>query len=339
MKKRYLECLVLSIFLLTAAGIAWYGNCPSLPTDPVRPTVAKYAADELSYFDVTFSDIAGTYDVVNGVTYDGWCLDPWGDVALGDQYHFYCSVGSLPSGAGSIPWDKINYLLNHKTVTNFRQMLELQYVIWHLVAESTGSVPSSLNNPVWWTPEAQAIYTAVNTNGAGFVPGPGDIVAVLLVPIEGFSLADNTAQEMFIELTVPLYQNEGCTPGYWKNHTSSWPAPYTTGDNFEAIFGVSSDHESLTLLQALNLGGGGFNKIAKHGVAALLSAAHADVDYPYSVEQVIEAVKDAISGNKDAIEALAMANELGCPLGNENATASPVVRKIKAGAEKKTSKN
>jgi hypothetical protein len=61
-------------------------------------------------------------------------------------------------------------------------------------------------------------------------------------------------------------------------------------------------------LQAVNLGGGGVERLARHGVAALLSAAHPDVNYPYTVEQVIALVQ---AGDADA---LAAANELFCPL-------------------------
>jgi len=79
-------------------------------------------------------------------------------------------------------------------------------------------------------------------------------------------------------------------------------------------------------------------RFSDNGVAALLSAAHQDVAYPYTVEQVIDAVQDAYSGDKNAIEALVMANELGCPLGGENTTASPLVQNLRNGIEKKNIK-
>lgn len=223
----------------------------------------------------------------------------------------------------------INYLLNTKHVTDFQQAMELQYVIWHLVAETKGTVPGWIEDPLYWTDNSKLIYADAKANGEGFVPGPGDIVAVLLVPAEGFSLANNTAQEMLIGLTVPPYQNQGCTPGYWKNHLTSWPYLYTPTARFADVFVVVIPNDSLTLQQALNFGGGGFNKIARYGVAALLSAAHPDVAYPYSVEQVIDAVQDAVGGSNAAIEALVTANELSCPLDGENSAANPVVNNLK----------
>jgi hypothetical protein len=48
--------------------------------------------------------------------------------------------------------------------------------------------------------------------------------------------------------------DEGCSQGYWKNHTNSWGPDYGPSDRYEAIFDV---HYEKTLLQALNSGGGG----------------------------------------------------------------------------------
>jgi len=103
--------------------------------------------------------------------------------------------------------------------------------------------------------------------------------------------------------------NEGCTPGFWKNHLELWVATgYSTSDNFDTVFGTNYFNPDITLLQAINLGGGGLNKLARHGTAALLSAAHPGVDYPLSVAQVIQAVQ---AGDADT---LAGYNQLGCPL-------------------------
>ncbi len=101
--------------------------------------------------------------------------------------------------------------------------------------------------------------------------------------------------------------DEGCTPGYWKNHLEDWPATgYSPSADFDATFWVNLFNPNITLETAINLGGGGVNKLARHGTAALLSAAHPDVNYPYSVAQVIAYVQ---AGNVDPLVA---ANELGC---------------------------
>lgn len=106
----------------------------------------------------------------------------------------------------------------------------------------------------------------------------------------------------------PPPPGQGCTPGFWRNHTDVWPAPYTTADYFNTVFGVSYFSPTFTLNQAIWAGGGGLNIIARHGTAALLSAAASGVDYPYTVAEVIAMVQ---AGN---ISSLIDANNLGCPL-------------------------
>ena len=108
------------------------------------------------------------------------------------------------------------------------------------------------------------------------------------------------------------YGGEGCTPGYWKNtemHSCEW-VRYAPTDDFDTVFGTNYFDPDRTLLEALKTGGGGYDALGRHGVAALLSAAHPDVDYALTVQQVINAVR---AGNKSL---LVTYNEMGCPLGN-----------------------
>jgi hypothetical protein len=66
-------------------------------------------------------------------------------------------------------------------------------------------------------------------------------------------------------------------------------------------------------------------------VAALLNAAHPDVDYPMTEQEVIDAVNDALGGSRSDMLELAAEldelNNLGCPLGEEIVltAASPVM--------------
>jgi hypothetical protein len=79
-----------------------------------------------------------------------------------------------------------------------------------------------------------------------------------------------------------------------------------------------------TLKQALEYGGGSgtsgaAKNLLKQAVAALLNAAHSNVNFPWSVSQVISQVNAALaSGDKDDMEDLAdhldYKNNLGCPL-------------------------
>jgi hypothetical protein len=146
---------------------------------------------------------------------------------------------------------------------------------------------------------------------------------------------------------------EGCTPGFWKNHTE-WKSyddgtsdtaddndPDTTlshmlrspngfGEDytFPAVYGDLGD---VTMLDALSQGGGSTlrgaaNNLMRHGVAAYLNA-DAGIDYPYrrytpgvnGEEPLVNLIQGALDSQKrkqilSLKNDLAAANELGCPL-------------------------
>ena len=115
--------------------------------------------------------------------------------------------------------------------------------------------------------------------------------------------------------------DEGCTPGYWKNHLSSW-AGYGPDQTLVSVFG--GDALEGTLLDGLRFGGGpgvtGAKQILlRAAVAALLNSASPGVDYTRTTADVISAVSTALaSGDRSTILALATAldtdNNLGCPI-------------------------
>jgi len=116
--------------------------------------------------------------------------------------------------------------------------------------------------------------------------------------------------------TTPPPGQEGCTPGYWKNHLGSWPAPYTPSTTLGSVFtGLPAGYASLTLQQALNLGGGGLNALLRQAVSALLNASSSEVDYPLSAAEVISLTNAAIaSGMYEATkDVFDQYNNLGAP--------------------------
>ena len=122
--------------------------------------------------------------------------------------------------------------------------------------------------------------------------------------------------------------DEGCTPGYWKNHTDSWlPTGFSTGQSVVSVFSAASAFPTLasnSLLTALDDGGGpgaigGAQILLRAAVAALLNASHPDVAYTQDAASVISAVNAVLaSGDRDTMIALAASldsdNNLGCPL-------------------------
>lgn len=127
---------------------------------------------------------------------------------------------------------------------------------------------------------------------------------------------------------------QGCTLGYWgatkqgKNagevvHEASWPSPYTTGTQLGDIFTAAPNPDD-TLLTALHYKGGPTlddkkNLLLKQAVAALLSAAHPDVNYASTEAEIISQVNAALAADDQTQilslqETLNAYNNMGCPL-------------------------
>lgn len=142
----------------------------------------------------------------------------------------------------------------------------------------------------------------------------------------GASVSDSDPTHYFYDPPAP--GGQGCTPGYWKNHTDSWPATgYSPGQKVQSVFAKASLYPGLgsdTLHAALSFKGGSTlegaaGNLLRASVAALLDASHPGVDYPRTPASVISDVDAALaSGNRDTLLSLASAldadNNLGCPL-------------------------
>jgi hypothetical protein len=117
--------------------------------------------------------------------------------------------------------------------------------------------------------------------------------------------------------TKPPSRFEGCTPGYWRQaqHYDSWSG-YVPGQLFGSVF--EDAFPDLALGAVVRLGGGGLNALGRHTVAALLNAASPDVNYAYSVAEVIGMFNDVFPGSTAEYNQLKNLfeynNELGCPL-------------------------
>lgn len=117
----------------------------------------------------------------------------------------------------------------------------------------------------------------------------------------------------------------GCTPGFWKNHLSAWVG-FSPGHTLESVFEVpnSLGLDNKTLQQALSFPGGpgtlgGAKILLRAATAALLNAAHPDINYTMSVAEVISQVNTALaSNNRSTMLTLATSldndNNLGCSL-------------------------
>lgn len=146
------------------------------------------------------------------------------------------------------------------------------------------AIITTTNNPTGPIPLAPGTYTVCVVEPAGFVVDPPSCKTAE-VPASG---------TVSVEFITRLEDGgtEGCTPGFWKNHLDDWgPTGFDPNDDFDAVFGVDLFDPDITLDDAVNAKGGGVKKLARHGTAALLNAAHPAVDYPLSVAEVIAAVQ------------------------------------------------
>jgi hypothetical protein len=131
--------------------------------------------------------------------------------------------------------------------------------------------------------------------------------------------------------------NQGCTPGYWKNHQDNWEeyAPSDTLGDHESdparefvIPNELASFKDVTFADALKLkGGSGVSGAAeilfRATVAAYLNAAHEGLGYPYrrftSPFNILSQLNTALASLDRAkmlklATTLDNANNLGCPL-------------------------
>ncbi len=184
----------------TLSTFAQATNCslPSLTYQMTNP-VCLLVVDGFpeSFMKATLSNVPAGYDITNGI-YPGWCVDYNG---LIDPYTIYkpllyYSYSELPPEIQHPNWNRINYLLNHK----LGNAVDVQGAIWHFMG---GPVPQ--NDPIYYPPSALALAMIADTeaNGAGFVPGPGEVSAVIC------ELGPNLQRNIF-EVICPVPTTPQC---------------------------------------------------------------------------------------------------------------------------------
>ena len=151
--------------------------------------------------------------------------------------------------------------------------------------------------PCGGTYEIDETVTANNGSGVEFGSGVMSVTRTVTVTV-----------------TCPLVSVGGCSHGYWKNHTSSWPTGFTTNTMIGEVFSIGTSYTGIadkTLAQGLDFGGGRTlsdkaRLLFKQAVAALLNAAHPEVNYEIvTAQEIIDLVNDALATN-DAAAILAL---------------------------------
>jgi hypothetical protein len=162
-----------------------------------------------AYFPVTTVS-GGT--VLDG-TYLGWCVDTENVIYQNTSYtaNVYSSYESLPDGTVDYPenLDLVNWIINQGFVgqpssgcSGNYTYGDVQRAIWELIDDqvSTAGLGS------WSQCRVNEILAAAYANGEGFVPDCGDVIVVILAPVNGQQVI--IAQVTTIEVEVP------CIPIY-----------------------------------------------------------------------------------------------------------------------------
>ncbi|UJH89785.1 T9SS type A sorting domain-containing protein [Antarcticibacterium sp. 1MA-6-2] len=181
----------------------------------------------------------------------------------------------------------------------------------------------ALNYTVRNTGTNFTFYDNVSYPATGFTDlPPGEYL------ITGISENGCISGSVVISLNNPDCQvAEGCTLGYWKNHTDRWCDAYQTCTVYGEVFeNAPSALADLTLLEVLNLGGGGINNLGRQSVAALLNTCSSEVEYYYTNQLELIAYVNSNFSRRLAGAAGTYLDELnnaGCPLGGTQATSEP----------------
>jgi hypothetical protein len=137
----------------------------NIPEEPVHMFI-RYG--ERSRFELFFLDVQYDYDVVDFEFYDAWCLERNKKIATNavhqvKLYNVYDE--DLPPEFRAMPWNQINYIINHKEESK----AVTQDAIWYLTDQH--------RKPV--SPEAMKLIEKAERNGRDFQPGEGQLLAII----------------------------------------------------------------------------------------------------------------------------------------------------------------
>lgn len=214
---------------------------PACPTSgaPTSPCVTVTPTLSPAYFNVTFGGLSSGYSITNR-TYLGWCADLYGDFTPTEVYTLYNPYLTLPPDSIS-NWAAVNWLLNNKpTLSDPKTTRDvIQQVIWELLdGGESAHYCCTLSNP--YRPQYLGLETTIHdlyvqalTNGVGFVPAVGQVMAVLM-HVDGIFTSNDVYQDSLVEVVVP--------PPPSGNYTSvtqgGWGAP-PHGNNPGAILAAN----------------------------------------------------------------------------------------------------
>jgi hypothetical protein len=155
---------------------------------PDTPVLVSTERGTHSFFEITLTGVGAGYTVQDGVVYTGWCAsqpleNPSGLTVA--AYLASVTSGNLPAHWQLAAWDKILWILNNKRGT----AEDIQGALWFFFEGTTNDL----------TLTAIDIIADALVHGQGFVPGPGQVSAVVI----DWVVQDGKLQLPIIEVPCP----------------------------------------------------------------------------------------------------------------------------------------
>lgn len=222
--------IILIVFVMTSGMFLSTAKATSWPNLPSVPVTMKLVNGTTSYYVATLSNVPVGYDVANGV-YPNWCVDRR-YITIRDTSIEVMLYSSLGSPANLEPhWDMVNYILNHKQ----GNMMDIQNAIWYFIKMGTMG---------WWlgaAPSATslAIVNDALTNGMGYIPSQGELLAVICYPTTA------PTQITIIETKRPVLVG-GYSYSMGKTSNAGNPMPYLTSITILTAFLVGFRRKTRT---------------------------------------------------------------------------------------------
>ncbi|MBE0650656.1 MAG: hypothetical protein IH595_07420 [Bacteroidales bacterium] len=167
-----------------------YLNLPAQVTLKMNNTIPSTTLTQEGlpgYFDIILSNVGSGFDIADG-KYAANCFRIKG--GINNAQHPYKVESSLyPDLMGplykDLPWDKANWLMNHLANYPGHTWSDVQQALWMLEDPNYNGDSTCEKKPAPITDIGLKMVADANLLGPGFVPAPGDLVAVVFERLMG----------------------------------------------------------------------------------------------------------------------------------------------------------
>ncbi|MFE3845434.1 hypothetical protein ACFL1L_01050 [Thermoplasmatota archaeon] len=170
----------------------------NLPTNPVTIHAWERPTSWSAFFKIQLSGVGSGYDVSNG-EYEGWCVDYGTSIPNGVPLSVTLHSSHCPPAYLDVSgWNEINHIINNKQGDRW----DIQRAMWYFINFGPWDWDKPHGESPFVTTETLNMISAATLN-SGFVPVPGQVVAVICYPPN----PEERFQFTFIEVEIPDLPN------------------------------------------------------------------------------------------------------------------------------------